>query len=142
MEAGAELGRRLKTYALEAGPAPGALESGSWSTPPRPPTAELASPPLGGEGWGARPCEARHSLCPAPRNFKAVLPGRGLYPLSASPFLKHGVLSGLAKGPVTSAVWHVGCRARGAGSHLCPALPGAASLVLPGPLGSSCAPSL
>lgn len=48
----------------------------------------------------------------------AGLPGRWLYPLPSSPFLKHGVLSGLARGPVTSAVWHVGCTAKGAGSCL------------------------
>lgn len=36
------------------------------------------------------------------------LPGRCLHPFPSSPFLKHGILSELARGPVTEAVWHAG----------------------------------
>lgn len=36
------------------------------------------------------------------------LPGRCLHPFPSSPFLKHGILSALAGGPVTEAVWHAG----------------------------------
>lgn len=76
------------------------------------------------------------------------LPGRCLHPFPSSPFLKHGILSALARGPVTEAVWHAGFQPHHRRDWE-PAFPPSLAGFLPGPccrpvvggLWSSCAPT-